>query len=601
MTLSLFPKGFKTQPKMLQAATISDFGGGLNVVDNDTTMKSRFAKVLHNIHRSVDGSQMLRWGQAFKYDVSSAVVGDVIELVYFKNHLIAFTSAGEVAKITEDGIVTAIWNLTIANALVGGPDGWSVDLSQGCIDYTEFRGELIVVNGKDKPIIIDSNLAVNYLQDKATGSNVYTPVAKYVTTVSNFCVMAGVLGAPHDLYISSQGTSGVWPGDDAPNDSITLSIGAWVPQNSGEILGIGSFRNFLLVAFEGAIVVVELGAYVNDQHTPKVQDNIVEHGVISHRTMIDTRNNFIMADTLGWHSAIRTQFGLIDTETLSSLVNPQYITTIPNTLAERQKCFTVRDRLQNRVMLFMPSVTGPVNGWGMTSSDDRAIKNVAWNTYNMPAFTCGCASARGRIFLAAGTRIYLQGNSLFTGEDYNADRMFDATAVWATSTVYVAGTILKSGDAYYRVVIGHTSSSIDDDLAANLIEEYLGEAISFEWELPWVDLDARVHKKRIAYIHADTEGSAAFTVEMYADNFIFDEDGERVPALSVEYVAGAAAGYGNPIDQPFGGGRRLRDERPWGMPLDFKIMKLRFIGTTRKALRFITFSILYKRGTFRRQ
>lgn len=553
--LSLFGRRqFNVKPQLLKSATLSDFGGGLNVVDNDVTMKSRFAKVLDNFNKNTDGSQSLRWGTKLKYNIAGIVTGNIIETIYFNRHLIVVTSTGQIAKITEAGVITAIWNPTIAAALPGAPSGWTTGLVVGSIDSSEFKGELIIVNGVDKPLIVSKTLTVKYLQDPATGSNVFVPIGKYVTTVSNYLVIAGIASNGTEVYISSQGTSGVWPGDAEPNDSLTINLGAWVPQNTGDIIGLGSFRNNLIATFNGAIVVVELGAYEGDEHKPKVQDNIVQHGVISHRTTITTKNDFIMGDILGWHTAVRNQFGLVDTKGLSELIDPAYMREIPID-ANRSKAFAVHNRIENRFMVFLPTTTGVVV-WVMTSSDKEQIKNAAFSRYVGWNFDCGCTSERGRVFLAKGTKIYQYGNSIYEGEDYTADLINDPNPD--------------------------------------------GNPIEFDLELPWTDINARANKKFLKSIQADTNGKAQFTFEVYVDNFYRDKlSGDRTPALSMNFVAGDSGGYGDG-DQPFGGGRRLRDERPWSLPAEFKIMKLRIHGSTREALQIVTLTILYYMGTYRR-
>lgn len=603
MALSLFPaKRRAVKAPLLKDATISDFGGGLNVVDNDVTMKSRYAKVLKNFHKNTDGSLSIRWGTQFKYDVTGVVDGSIIEMVYFTRHLVVFMDSGQIAKITEAGTITAIWNDTIAGALVGSPDGWTPGMAEGAIDTTEFKGSLIVCNGIDKPLIIDNTLAVEYLNDPSSGSNVNTPIGLYTTTVSNYCIIAGVPGFETDIYISSQGTSGVWVGDPIPNDGLVISIASWVPENSGTILGLGSFRNFLLVAFENAIVVVELGAYDSTGaiHQPNVQDNIVSHGVVSHRTMVATRNDFVMADILGWHSAIRTQFGLIDTKPLSELVNPQFIAAVPNTDVGRKKCFAVRTQTESRIMTFMPVDTGGVIGYALTSVVKDKVQEPAWNTYEGWDWTCGCSTERSRIFFAKGTKIYQYGNGVYPDENYSADMIADALEVWTSGNTYAVDDVVSKSGEYYICLVAHSANNFDDDLESNFWEVYLGTAIEFDWELPWSDVNTRARKKALKSIQADTTGSASFSLDVYVDNFYTDvETGERTPALSMDFVAGDSLGYGGG-DQPYGGGRRLRDERPWGMPADFKLMKLRVHGSTTRPLSVITLTILYFIGTFRR-
>lgn len=600
--LSLFNhKQFKGRPKPFESATLSDFSGGLDVVDNDVTMKSKYAKVLTNWNRGLDGSQSVRWGTKYFCNVTGTVTGTIIETIYFNRHILAITSTGQICKITGEGVKTVIWNTAIAAALVGAPSGWSTGLSIGIISHAEFRGELIICNGIDKPLIVKKTMAVEYLNDPATGSNINTPIARFVTTVGNYMVMAGVTGDEDSIYISNQGTSGVWFGDPAPNDAVTIGIGTYVPENSGDILGLGSFRNFLIVAFEGAIVVVALGSHnASGDHEPAIQDNIVEHGIISNRTTMTTKNDFVMADVLGWHSAYRTQFGALDTQTLSKIIDPAFIAEVPADNADRSFCFSVRNPLEGRWMTFMPGATGPVV-WAMSSSDQSEIKNTSWSKYTGMDWDCGCVSERGRVFFAKDTKIFQYGNAVYTDEDYTADRLGDFNSNWTTTTHYVVGDLVLFTDGKsYKALVNHTAGVFASDLASVYWEEYMGEAIEFDWELPWVDINQRAKKKFLKFIQADTSGKATFTIDIFFDNYYKDQDGNYDPALSMQFVAGDADGYGAPGDLPYGGGRRLRDERPWGTPGEFKIMKLRFHGSTRAKLSMVTLTILYWLGSYRR-
>lgn len=597
--LSLFNRReFRVKPQIYQDATISDFGGGLNLADNQLTMKTRYQRVLNNWNRNTDGSMSLRWGTKFWTTLSGVVSGDIIELHYFTNHVIAFTDDGEIAKITEAGVATAIWNSAIAALLPGAPSGWSTGLTLGSIDFSEFKGDLIVVNGEDKPLLIDDTLAVTYLQDPATGSNVNTPITKYVTTVSNYMVMAGRASTPSEIYVSSQGTSGVWPGDPAPNDSVSLNLGAWVPENSGAIIGLGSFRNQLMVAFDTAIVVVGLGTYEGTSHVPAVQDNIVPHGIISHRTTITTRNDFIMASVMGWHTAVRNSFGLTDTEVVSELIDAGYIPAVPAE-ADRNKAFSVWNRLENRYMTFLPNANG-VEVWVATSADKNKLKNTSFSRYNGWDWDCGTTTVRGRIFLAKGSKIFQYGNEVNADEDYTADLIGDYNSAWLTATAYVVDDLVLQGGIAYRALVDHTSGTFSQDLDNNLWEVNDGIPIDFDLELAWSDLNKRTRTKFLAGLQADTEGKALFTLEVFVDNFYKDvQTDEYIPAVYMDFVAGDSLGFGGG-DQPYGGGRRLRDERPWDIPVAFKIFKIRIHGSTKLALKLITLTILYYMGTHRR-
>lgn len=600
MSLSPFGRSLKinraSRPRPNEA-TLEDFSGGLDLSDNDLRLTTNFSKVLDNCHRDTDGTQSVRWGTAFKWDVSSEVSGNIIEVVYFREKLVVFTDEGEVCTILpETDTITAIWNGTIANGLAGSPSGWSSGLTT--IDTTEFRNELVVQNGTDKPILISKTHTVTYLQDIPTGSNVFTPIGKFVTTVGNFCVVAGIASAPDEIYISSAGTSGTWPGDGAPNDATSINIASYSAETGSEIRGLTSFRNMLVVQFATASVVLVLGEYnESGTHVPRVLDTLAKHGVISHRTTIVLESEVFFADERDVHKAKRNVFGsAMESEKTSLRIQAQYPSKIPHTAINRASSFAIFNGLENRIMIFLKQEEGY---WIYTVSFEEGVKKRAWSTFSGWDWTCGCSTVLGRVYFCKDTKVYQYGNGVFENEDYTADYVNDYDSEWLTATAYVAGDRVLEDGTVYVCVTDHTSDVFADDLEANLWEEYEGEAIDFDWELPWTDTNSRMSKKRLSYIGIDTVGTAAFTLEAYIDNFRYDEDGLDDPALSKEFVAGSSLGYGGGT-QPYGGGRRAADERLWGFPCEFKILKLRFKGSIKKRLKFSAISLLYARGTYKR-
>jgi hypothetical protein len=272
--------------------------GGLNTTDNELVLKTKFATVLDNMLRSTDGSRALRWGTKLWSTTASVATGTIVDMVYFANHLVVFMSTGQIASFDDSGTGTLIWSTAIAALLPGAPSGWGSTYT--LIDTTTFKGSLIVCNGTDKPLIIKSDMTVNYLQDPATGSNVNTPIGKYCTTVANYTVIAGIASTPGEIYVSAVGTSGVFPGDTAPNDSISFDASTYAPAAGSAIIGVNNFRNNLLVFFDGAVVIFTLGTYDDTGvHQPKISDTIIEHGTINHRCTVTLKNDFIFADTKG--------------------------------------------------------------------------------------------------------------------------------------------------------------------------------------------------------------------------------------------------------------------------------------------------------------
>jgi hypothetical protein len=581
----------------LDEATLNDFSGGLDLTDTELKLKTNFSKVLDNINRDIDGTNSVRQGTKFKWDISSVVTGDIIEKVDFRGKIIAFTDTGQIATVDEaTGAVAAIWNSTIAGNLPGNPAGWSTDITT--IDTTEFKNELVVSNGVDKPILISKTHTVTYLQDIPTGSNVFTPIGRFNTTVGNYTVIAGVAASPDELYISAAGTSGTWPGDDAPNDSLSINISSYAAELGGDLRGIGSFKNYLLVHFATSTLVIVLGEYVDTVHKPRVLDTISRQGIISFRTGISYNNEVIIADEKGVWKATRNAFATgLESEKLSGRIQPEYIAAVPSGIEDRRKSFMVSNDNENRLLLFLKQTTGYKI---FVMSYDEGFKRRAWNTYSGWNWTSACTTVKGRIYFSIGSRIYQLGNDIFPNESYQGDQLNDTDDEWQPATAYVADQVIIHEGVGYIVLENHTSGIFADDLEANKLAVYEGIPIEFDWELPWTDTNSRMKKKKLSYIGLDTVGEATFTIEAYIDNFRYDENGNDDPAISIEFVAGSSLGFGGGNNPYYGGGRRAVDERLWGFPCEFKILKLRVKGSTTRRMKFVAITLLYSRGTFKR-
>src|SRR5262249_39202989 len=159
--------------------------------------------------------QRIRFGTKWFANVAGTITGNIVDMEYFNDRLIVVSSTGQIATVTNAGVVAKIWDTAIAAALPGAPAGWSATTQ---VDFVPWKDQFIIHNGVDKPIIISSAFAVTYLQDLATGSNVNTPIGKYGCIAANYHCVAGISGALTTVYISARGTSGTFPGDPAPND-----------------------------------------------------------------------------------------------------------------------------------------------------------------------------------------------------------------------------------------------------------------------------------------------------------------------------------------------------------------------------------------------
>ncbi len=120
------------------------------------------------------------------------------------------------------------------------------------------------------------------------------------------------------------------------------------------------------------------------------------------------------------------------------------------------------------------------------------------------------------------------------------------------------------------------------------------------WELPWADFGARQDLKMLQHIHIDATGNGRFKVEVFVDNIYRNgELGQLSPVRSIEFVAGDSGGYGAG-DQPYGAGRRTREQFLWPLPVRFKLLKLRITASTTKSVRINAISFMYQQGGLHR-
>lgn len=591
----------------LKTATINKFTGGWNAVDDDTNLSTRFAVVLKNFHRGTNDNQKLRFGTSWFADVSSVVTGNIINQAYFNGRIIAVTDDGEIATVDSAGAVVAVWNTMIAAALVGSPSAWTNPIVRA--NFVSFRDTLLIHNGTDKPLSVSSSFAVTYLQDLATGANANVPIGKFGTVAQNYHCVAGISSNATLIYVSAVGTSGVFPGDPAPNDSISFDVGAYSPSQSDEIRGLHTYRNQLIVFFNAAALLITLGTY-NDAgvHTPIFSDEIPAFGLLGQRGAVAVINDLLFMDIGGVNSAKRNLFaGLIETDRVSDLIAPAYQADWTNHTPDEQQdeTFAVYNRLDGQV-LFCDIGHGKV----YVLTFDAKLRKKTWSEYTGWSWTCACSSSFGRMFFAEGTRIFQYGNKAFTGEDYAADKLDDRDSDWDISTAYIVDDLIRDTltNESYTCVIAHTSPSsgtFANHRAINTThwELYTGVNIALDWELPWSDASAPMKVKGLRYIAFDGSGIAAFTLEAYVDDLYKDGAGNVVhdPALSLEFVGADSGGFGEPTSPiPFGGGRKMNHPLLWSYPIKFKTVKFRITGATKRPLSISAIHLLYATGGYKR-
>jgi hypothetical protein len=553
----------KSFQRTLQSSTIRSFEGGLNVIDADLNMKPKYAVVLDNMERSIDGALSVRPGTVLFSTL--ATTANIVNSYYFLNYIVAVTDDGVVWKVLGDG--------SSSKLLVGGVSPWlGSPGSVLFVSFAIFNSDLIICCGTEKPLVISgntSNLLYNtlqYLVDPASLSNVNTPVGKYVISHNQYTIIAGITLQPSFIYVSCKGTSGTYLGDAAPNDAIALDLGQRVSLGSSVITGLVSYRDKVIVTFERGVLPITLGVYTGTPavHTPTDDGFIEEFGCIAHRSLISVGDDTFYCDNVGVNTVQR----IILNNTLrpsraSEFIDP-LITTAMQALTISQinaYVFAVYDMRHRRYMLFVPVfVNGVISETVVFSyTSVPTLKVSAWARLRGWVFSSACRTSLQSI-------VFGYGNKLYT---YDFDDV-------STSADYV----------------GDTSKSANG----------VGVPINFTWELPWGDFGKRMAVKRSRYLSLDTTGTGSFTVKMYVDNIKMDSGGNDAPALSADMQGGSVGGYGlqHYGSTPYGGGRPSSDERLFAWNTMFKISKLQITGSTTKPLKFVSISVAFEPGSFRR-
>jgi hypothetical protein len=575
------PTVSKAVREQLRTTTVRSFEGGLNVADTDLNMSPKFARVLDNLERNLDGTLSLRPGTRLRAVVAPASdVTDIVNVTYFAGYVISVQKSGKITRTDAAGVVTAI-------PAVAGSPFWTANTFTS-VNFTVFNSDLIMQNGVQKPIIIGGRadapgyLAADILHDKGTLSSVNVPIAKYIATHGRYVIHAWLppQGAvapfnsrsrPSTIVISSRDTSGTYVGDPAPNDSVEIDLGSRVSLGDAAITGLVSYRDKLIVTFERGVIPLTLGIYTTtgtaQVHTPNDDGFIGESGCLTHRSLVNVGDDTYFCDNIG-----------VDTLSRVSLLNtlrPHRVSYLVDVLITRaltalsadqiqQFVFAVYDLRNSRYMLFIPVFSAGI----ITETICFSYTNIpqlqvtAWARLRGWKWTAACRTELKNIIFARENKLY---SYEFDDVVNNADRMGDPVA------------------------------------AADLS----GEPVNFDWELPWADFDRRLNSKTIRYLHNDTQGTGSYTVSAYADNERFDDTGLiDTPLLSMDFDGSGALGYGaDGYGNAYGGGgvgRPTNEERLYAFPMKCNLMKLRFTGSTKFPLRFVSISIMYMRGSVRR-
>ena len=582
---------------IIRDATIRDFSGGWNEIDNDLNLSTKYSKVLKNLQLQVDGSIGVRFGTKLFAD-TSVYLDKILNMEYYSGHIIAVGSNGKIVRINSVGEVILIWDDTWAATLPGSPSGWSSGLT--VVNFAVFNGFLVVVNGVNKPLMINTGLTVTYLNDLATGSNLNAPITRYVRAHSRYLVFAGDLLAPSVLYITSIDTIGTFYGDPAPNDGVNVDLSSRVPSGEVEITGLGRYRDQLVVSFNDVLIPGTLGIYdASGNHVPTFDDALEEHGSISHRAIHNLGDDMLFADNVGVPSISRALFtGSLRPQRESSLIDPaiqRQINKVDTIEGLLRHVFAVYDSIQGNYMLFIPSHADAeysTETKGFIYKKQKELKIAAWSEFIDWNWSCATKSALKRVFFAKDANVYLYGDRTdpFYADYIGEQETFDDGETFT--------------DQLGWTPVGDINTS--------------GVPIRFEWELPWTDAGERFLKKASKYVNLDTVGTGRFKLQMFTDNIYKDKlspgetftdgtiftDGTGwdvdtyIPILEMEFTGGDSEGYGgDPFGNYYGSGRPTAFEGLYAWTMQHKISKFRIIGETMAELRFISITHAYTLGS----
>lgn len=525
----------------LRTTTLREFSGGWNVLDDDMNLSFKFSTIMENCYADNDGTIRVRQGTRLfaactPYFTDGA---SIVNMFYFNEALIVVGSNGQVLKVLGDASVSRIWDATVAATLSGSPAAWGTTTFCSGAD---FNGQLILANGSDKPIVIDQDFTVEYLQDLATFTNINTPICKYVVAFGRYLVMAGDPLEPDRVHISAKDAAGTWYGDPQPNDATRIDVGSVLP-GATTIRGLSAFRGRLVVMFAEGLIFGQLGSYdENGNHVPDFDDGVSGYGSISHRSAISFGDDGLFLDLEGVPSIKRTALSTsFKPERASSLIDPEIKKSLNNLSFEttEDRVFAVHNRSDGQYIVFIPntdSITTTTETVGYVYNYRPSLGQQNWARFRGWNFTCGVRS--------------LAGNNFFGDKNGN---------IW---------------------LYGTEADPIDDDN---------GTAITFSWEVPWLDFGNRSITKSSRYISFDTRGASEFTVDMFVDNFT------DTPHLTTRFSGGEQGLFGEG-SQPYGGGRNTAVKKQYAWPCKFEIAKLRFSGQSDAQLAFVSITIDYMTG-----
>ena len=296
----------------------------------------------------------------FTHD-TDVIGGTIIHEHYYNRAMVIYTDIGEVYKMTDEGVISVIWNYALAEALTSG-----LLPTRSCLHWSTStnRTTMIACNGydKDKPLQIFSDFSVSFLIDKSTLSNAFVPRADWVKSMHSYVALARTEYGDTFVEFSAIGTDGTFTREASPADSVEVDVGLATETVEPVILGMTQLRKKLYVSFYDSGMIGTLGNYdASGNHVPDFNDTLSEHGTMSHRTMVSLGNDIFMADYAGVPSvSISLQSADFVPIRVSELIGKTLRQHLNNISEDnlRQHAFAVFNRNERAYMLFIQNTDG---------------------------------------------------------------------------------------------------------------------------------------------------------------------------------------------------------------------------------------------------
>jgi hypothetical protein len=574
----------------LQSSVARDFKGGLNTYDSPLNLSTRYSTRLINLYPDSNGRLRLRYGVGSFADLNAIGGVSIIAMYYYNTAIITVLSDGRIYTVDASGNYTARWNTAIAATRPGAPSAWS---PCSFASFTPFEGSVVICNGIDKPLIMDELYAVNYLADPATGSNVNVPRAKYCTTHNGYLILAVTATDISTLYIGARGVAGTFEADGgADNDGVDFDTSAYIDVGSPEITGLASFRDSLIVSYGDALLSLKLGTYVDGDHVPTVADTIPNIGALNHNCITAVGETCYFLSTSGLKSLRRSSVnGLLQAQNESTLIGTDLRKALQKFTQENAERYIsmLHDTNLQHVMMFVPKLAQPTV---RTDNDvyvlcyDKLSKFNAFTQYENMPYRTACRSREGRLFLSSGAYIYRMYNEIDPGY---TDPMAPTQQPWSDGTYFTDGTGFYEAN---NTAVGYISQPWDDGIMWDdgygwqEFAPNAGVPIEFQWWLPWADMREPARSKESRYLSVDAEGTIDFSINMLTDRI-------SVPLLSMTMR--------NTIQPSAASGiRPSNNEQLYAWPMRFNRMSLQVNGRAQSEASFISLSVLYLTGGYRR-